>query len=361
MNLNRSFVRFISATFIAAVICAGNLHSQEITNPESEYFRIRTMAFAGELDSAATAARKLVNAFPSYGDARILLGRILAWKHDYENAAAVIDTLLLKEPDNADALSAKRDITLWSKENTAVATDIRAGYQFDQFSQPYSRFWQVFKAGAGHKFSWGQASAGVNIGHVKIGDPVPDVATEVQIEAEAWPHLSKKNYAFLAYAFSPGTYFPRHRGAVEVWQVLPAGWALSAGMNYYYFDRNAFIALASVEKYIRQYWFSVKGFVYFKDDGPTTSFYVNARRYFGNIDYLQITLGTGTAPDEPFDIQADLARLSATSIRLAWNSSLTDKLVMRLGAGYSREEYDENERRNRFEGGVSFIYALRMK
>ncbi|HOO98927.1 MAG TPA: YaiO family outer membrane beta-barrel protein, partial [Bacteroidales bacterium] len=339
----------------------GNLHSQEITNPESEYLLIRAMAFDGKLDSAAAGARKLVKAFPDYGDARILLGRILAWKHDYQNASAVIDTLLLKEPDNADALSAKRDITLWSKDNTAVVTDIRAGYQFDQFSKPYTRFWQVFKAGAGHKFNWGQASAGINIGHVNIGDPDPDVATEVQIEAEAWPHLSDKNYAFFAYAFSPGTYFPRHRAAAELWQVLPAGWALSAGMNYYYFDRSAFIALASVEKYVKQFWFSVKGFIYFKDDGPTTSVYLNARRYFNNIDYLQITLGTGTAPDEPFDIQADLARLSATSIRLAWNTSLTDKLVMRLGTGYSREEYAENVRRNRFEGGVSFIYALRMK
>ena len=62
-------------------------------------------------------------------------------------------------------------------------------------------------------------------------------------------------------------YFPTHRAAVELWQILPAGWAVSGGLNYYYFDRNIFIALASVEKYLGKYWFSGKCYVYFKDGG----------------------------------------------------------------------------------------------
>jgi YaiO family outer membrane protein len=146
-----------------------------------------------------------------------------------------------------------------------------------------------------------------------------------------------------------------------VWQILEGGWALSAGLNYYYFDRNIFIAGLSVEKYINRYWFSAKGYIYFKDEGPTTSFYFNARRYFNNIDYLQITVGMGTAPDEPFDVQPDINRLSANSLRLTWFCSLSSKLTMRIGAGYSREEYDEALWRNRFEGNIGFIYAIKMK
>jgi hypothetical protein len=34
---------------------------------------------------------------------------------------------------------------------------------------------------------------------------------------------------------------------------------------------------------------------------------------------------------------------------------------MRLNAGYSREEYAEEIWRDRFEGGVNFIYAIKMK
>jgi hypothetical protein len=38
--------------------------------------------------------------------------------------------------------------------------------------------------------------------------------------------------------------------------------------------------------------------------------------------------------------------------------------MVRLGAGYSREEYDALDGpdwRNRFEGNVNFIYAIKMK
>jgi YaiO family outer membrane protein len=359
--MSRYFVRIVFMLLIAGLYNSLEVLSQEGSDPESEYLRIRTIAFAGDYTSAAAAARKLVNAYPSYGDARIFLGRILAWQKDFKNALAVIDTLLLTDPDNADALSAKRDILLWSKDNTPVSTDVRTGYSFDYFKEPYTRFWQVFKAGAGHRFIWGPFYAGLNIGNIEIGDPVSINAIELQIEAEAWPRITNKNYAYMAYAYSPGSYFPRHRAAAEIWQILPAGWAVSAGLNYYYFNRNAFIALASVEKYAGKYWLSLKGFVYFKDNGPTTSAYFNARRYFNDIDYLQVTLGTGTAPDEPFDIQADLGRLSANSIRLAYNVQLVNKLTMRIGAGYSREEYKEGIWRNRFEGSVILIFALKMK
>jgi YaiO family outer membrane protein len=346
---------------IAGLLNTMQVFSQDAINPESEYLRIKTIAFDGDYATAAMAARKLVNRYPSYGDARILLGRILAWQKDYINAGAVIDTLLLKEPGNEDALSARRNILLWSRVNTPVSTDLRAGYSFDSFSEPYSRFWQVFNAGAGHRFKWGPAYAGLNIGNIRIGGSSPSRASALQIEAEAWPNITSKNYAYLAYAYSPGPYFPRHRAAAEVWQILPADWAVSAGSNYYYFDRSAFIAVASVEKYLGKYWLSLKGFVYFKDNGPRTSIFLNIRRYFNDKDYFQITLGTGAAPDEPFDIQANLMRLNANTIRLAYNLSVTHKLVMRIGTGYSREEYRETIWRNRFEGNINFIYAIKMK
>lgn len=340
---------------------SSQLLSQESFNPETEYLRIRAIAFDGDYDTAVVAARKLLKAYPSYGDVRVLLARILAWQKDYKQAEAVIDTLLLAEPNNADALAAKRDISLWSKENTPVATDLRAGYYFDYFTEPYSRFWQVFSAGAGHRFGWGPAAAQVNVGNLNVGGATPFTATELQFEAEAYPSLGAKNYAYLNYAYSPGNYFPTHRAAFELWQVLPAGWAISGGLNYYYFDRNIFIGLASVEKYLGKFWLSGKIYLYFKDNGPTTSFYLNVRRYFNDIDYLQLTLGTGTAPDEPFDVQSDIMRLSANSIRLTYYGRMTTRLFLRIGAGYSREEFQESVFRDRFEGNINLIYAIKMK
>jgi YaiO family outer membrane protein len=359
--MNRRLILLLIILVSTKLIVFVPLLSQAIMDPEAEYARIKALAFDGKYDIASADARKLVNSYPTYGDARILLGRILAWQKDYSNAVAVIDTLLITEPDNADALSARNDIMLWSKEKKTESTGIRGGYSFDTFSEPYNRYWQIFNAGAEHRFNWGLGAAGLNIGNAIIGEPAPDNATEWQLEVEAYPKFSAKNYAYLAYAFSPGVYFPGHRAAVEVWQVLPAGWAVSAGLNYYYFNRNIFIAVVSVEKYLGRYWISLRGYLYFKDHGLTTSEYLNIRRYFNDINYLQLTLGAGTAPDEPFDIQTDLMRLSAYSVRLTYNVSLTPKLMMKLGTGYSYEEYQENRWRNRFEANINFTYAIKMK
>ena len=355
--------RYISQMLILVVIMmtGGELFSQTITNPEDEYARIRTLAFSGNYSAAEPAAWNLVKQYPAYGDARVLLGRILAWQGQYDDATAVIDTLLQTDPENVDANEALRDIRRWSRDRSqqnTPPTDIRAGYFFDTFSEPYERFWQVFSLGAGHRFSWGTAVATVNLGHISQGAPENVTDNDLQFSAEAWPELSKNNYAYAAYAYSPGPWFPKHRAALEIWQTLPAKFAVSAGINYYYFDNSIYIGTISLEKYLGDWWFSARTYLYFKDIGVTTSFYLTARRYFGTTDYLQLTVGAGTAPDEPFDIMTDIERQSATSVRLSYFNQISSYWSFRVGAGYSYEKYNETSYRNRFEGNVGLIRGI---
>jgi YaiO family outer membrane protein len=359
--MHQNGYRALFITLVIAVMTAGALYSQTVTDPEEEYARIRSLALSGNYQEAEPAARDLVKQFPEYGDARVLLGRILAWQGHYDEGAAVIDTLLTSDPDNTDALEALSDIRRWSRDRSqqnTPPTDIRAGYFFDTYNEPYERFWQVFTLGAGHRFSWGTAVASVNFGHINIGPPDEITDNDLQFAAEAWPELTKSNYAYVAYAYSPGTWFPRHRAALELWQTLPKGWAVSAGVNYYYFDQSIYIGTLSLEKYTGNWWFSGRGYFYFKDIGVTTSFYLNARRYFGTTDYLQLTLGTGTAPDEPFDIITDLERQNATSARLTYFNQLSSYWSVRIGAGYSYEKYNDSDYRNRFEGNIGIIRGI---
>src|SRR5665647_658336 len=73
------FIRYRCLLMMALVMMmtCGGLLSQTITNPEEEYSRIRTLALSGDYTQAEPAARNLVKQFPGYGDARILLGRII--------------------------------------------------------------------------------------------------------------------------------------------------------------------------------------------------------------------------------------------------------------------------------------------
>jgi YaiO family outer membrane protein len=351
----------LAAFLLTVTFTSGLMFPQTISNPEEEYSRIRTLAFDGRYEEAEPAAWLLVRQFPGFGDARVLLGRIIAWQGRYDEATAVIDTLLRDDPDNSDAVEAITDIMRWSRDRSRMGTattDVRAGYMFDTYSDPFDRYWQVMTAGAGHRFSWGTAVASVNYGRISTGPPSDTLGSDFQFAAEAWPVISGNNYAYVAYAFSDGPWFPHHRAALELWQSMPAGWAASAGMNYYYFDRSIFLGTVSLEKYLGDYWFSGRVYFHFKDIGVTTSFFLNARRYFGTTDYLQLTLGTGTAPDEPYDIITDLERQKATSARIGLFKQINRRWAFRLGAGYSYEKLDESLHRNRFEGNIGIIMGL---
>ncbi len=343
------------------MVAAPQLWCQTITNPEEEYEKIRLTAFDGRYHEAEEAARQLVSEYPDYGDARVLLGRIIAWQGRYDEAAAVIDTLLMSDPANSDAREALTDIRRWSRDRSqqmTPATDIRAGYLVDTYREPGERVWQVFTVGAGHRFSWGTAVASVNMGHVSLGPPAEVRGNDLQLSLEAWPELTDKNYGYIAYAYSNGPWFPQHRAALELWQSLPARWEISAGINYYYFDRNIFLATASVEKYIGNWWLAGRGYFYFKDIGVTTSLYLTARRYFRSVDYLQLTVGTGTAPDEPWDVLTDIERQKATSARVTWFSRISPYWAYRIGAGYSYENYMYDSYRSRFEASAGLIRGI---
>jgi len=391
--------------------------------PETEYSRIRTLAHEGNLAEAESAAVALLDSFPDYSDASILLARIYGWQQKYEPARAILDSIILSNPTNTDAIEARIDLALWMGDNklsidladriltsdptniaiqdkklraknaleaadttsaetspvpdslmrnqpgsiaarnleTAGKTDLRAGYYFDTYSEPYGRFWQVFQAGASHLLRFGRIIGGVNIGNLHTYTDPRIKATEVQFEAEAYPVISHSDYAWLDYAYSPGKYFPSHKVSAEYWHTFKYGWVASAGMRYYYFNSNIFIGTLSVEKYYKSWWFSPRIYLYFKNIGVTTSYYLTARKYFNDINWLQLTAGYGTAPDEPFDILAAPVRQYAFSLRLAYFASVTKDLFLRAGIGYSREEYAASLKRNRFEGSLNFIYVLNSK
>ena len=139
-----------------------------------------------------------------------------------------------------------------------------------------------------------------------------------------------------------------HRAAAEIWQALPKGFGISAGVRYFYWDENFTFLTFSAEKYAGDWWFSFRNYLFFKDVGLRGSYYLSGRRYFASkYDHLTLTLGYGAAPDEPVLVVTDLDRLNALSCRLEYSRQVTALVRMRAMAGYSYEEYDDQAYRNR--------------
>jgi YaiO family outer membrane protein len=372
--------------FVSAAVLPGNAQSVK-PNPEMLYDSIRIIALDGRLAEAEGMARNLVESHSDYGDAVVLLARIVAWQERYPEALLLLDSLIVRDPGHSDARDARASVMEWMEgashlqetdtliikpeltQNAAApvsikgdsatrGVDLYTGYSFDTFEKPYQRFWQIFSMGAIYPTKRGPLLGGVNFGNLRSDQLSGEFMTGLQVQAEYWPKTGEKGYAWIAWAYSPFRYFPQHRISAEYWHNLSGGWVVSAGASYYYFDNNIFIPAFSVEKYIGRYWFSGKTYLHLKEAGTTTSHFLTARRYLNDFDYLQLTVGAGTAPDEPYDIATDLERQKAVAFKAALNKGLGRLLAVKAGVGYSREEYSGNLKRNRFEGFVTLTYSM---
>ncbi len=377
---------YIPLVILLLLILAPRSSGQVIPDdPIAAFDTIRTIAFEGRLADAEIMARQLVMDTPGNGDAVVLLARIIAWQERYNAAIEMLDSLLIEQPEHEDAKIARITINRWlqsssvrdsltadtavlqanddelktkiGNDTTANPIDTHIGYNFDTFSQPYLRFWQIFSAGAEYKTGIGPVLWTLNYGnmHADVDEKIDK--SSIQVQGEFWPKISKRTYAWLAYAYSPFTYFPIHRAAAQYWYNLNKGWVLSAGASYYYFDRNILIPSIAVEKYVSNYWFAAQTYIHLKEAGTTTSVFLKARGYFDDINYIQLTAGAGTAPDEPWDIAADLDRQNAIAFKLTVNKKISDRFTVKCSAGYSHEEYINEQWRNRYEAFIRLIYS----
>lgn len=365
----------------------------QLSKPESEFARMRGLAGSGDYAAAKKIGHELLEENADYFDVALYLARVYGWGKSFDTAYMILDEVIEKAPELYEAYETCADLAYWDNnmerldscaaqaaeiqpdsagafERYKVALlqsrpqpkepEIFAFYSYDHFSVPYVRNWHMLTAGGEIPFKYGTLIPSLNGGYL-AGAEAP--ATDLQINLDAYLNFGRTTYALLGYGFSPNgsvDYFPGHRAAAEVWQSLPLGFALSAGMRYFYWDQNFTFLTFSAEKYAGNYWFSFRNYLFFKDYGVSGSYYLSARRYFETkYDYLMLTVGYGTAPDEPIDVISDLERLNAATARIEFSKKITPAIRLLSMVGYAWEEYADQEYRNRFDLRVGAYFAIK--
>jgi YaiO family outer membrane protein len=390
--------------------------------PEERFSAIRTLAESDRLEEAEALALKLLEELPGYSDVRVYLSLILGRKGEYAAGLSQVGSVLQADPDNEDALRARCRLLFWSEDWLALleaasealevvpgdpdllyqqaiahnqldnpdaaleildqlvedapgnaaalqlraqilatqpAPELFARYMFDHFTQPYTRRWHMVTLGGNYPIAPGTISPYFNMGHF-ISEGAPFLSTTAfQLNADAYLDIAPKNYMLLGYGIGTGTYLPRHRAVLHLWQTLPAGWSVSAGARYFYFDQHYVFYALGVDKYIGNYWLDLKNYVFNKAYGVSISSYLTVRRYLENkYNYLSVTIGYGTSPDEPITVVADLQRLNAFSVRAEIMKQLSARTRIGAGIGYSYEEYQEQRFRNRLNVQAGLYFKL---
>jgi len=384
----------ITSLLICCLIWLNAQDTLQTGDPEEDFARMREFAVAGDYKRAKDIGYELLEANEAYHDVALYLARIHGWESSFDSAYVLLDRVMAMEPELYEAYATCADLAYWENnleklENCAAhaieiepdssgafdghilaltqnpsqskQTELFGIYSFDHFSKPYLRNWHMLTAGAEIPFRYGTMIPYLNGGYQAGGNNSP--ASDIQFNLDAYLTLGKLNYALLGYGFSPDgklNYFPGQRVAAEIWQALPKGFGLSAGLRYFYWDQSFTFLTFSAEKYAGSYWFVFRNYLFFKDYGVSGSYYLTARRYFDSrYDYLSLTLGYGTAPDEPIDVISDLERLNAVSARLEFSKKITPDIRLVSMLGYAWEEYADQEYRNRFDFRLGAYFVIK--
>jgi YaiO family outer membrane protein len=368
--------------------------NQQANNPEMEFARMRELAADKDYVHAKQIGYDLLEANEAYHDVALYLARIHGWESSFDSAYALIDRVVEMEPGLYEAYATCADLAYWQNNKQKLEecsgraieiepdsagafdsyilalqrapslsrqTELFGMYSFDHFSKPYVRNWHMLTAGAELPIKHGTIIPYINAGYQAGGNNTP--ASDVQFNLDAYLTLGRLNYALLALGFSPDgqlNYFPGLRAAAELWQALPKGFGLSAGLRYFYWDQSFTFLTFSAEKYAGNYWFVFRNYLFFKDYGVSGSYYLTARRYFeSRYDFLSLTLGYGTAPDEPIDVISDLDRLNAVSARLEFSKKITPDIRLVSMLGYAWEEYADQEYRNRYDFRLGAYFVIK--
>lgn len=415
-------ITFLVVFLGSGIQVAAQVATGENNTPEEMFMHIRMLADADRLEEAESAAYDLLKQLPDYTDVRIYLSLIHGKQGEFEPGLSLINTVLSEHPEAEDALRARSSLHYWSEDWSALlssttdalasipgdpdlmykqalaqsklnnqqealgilnvllentpenlkarqlraqvieampAPELFTRYMFDHFRQPYNRQWHMVTLGGNYPIAPGTISPYFNMGHFAAEGEDFLSTTAFQLNADAYLDITEKNYMLLGYGIGTGTYLPRHRAALHIWQALPSGWSVSAGARYLYFDQHYLFYALGVDKYLGNYWLDLKNYLFNKAYGFSMSSYLTVRRYIENkYNYLSLTVGYGTSPDEPITLVADLQRLNALSVRVEIMKQIAARTRIGAGIGYAYEEYREQLFRNRVTVKAGIYYKL---
>ena len=295
------------AVYISALQLGMVVNAQEISDADASFIEARDIAFEGKWSDAKEALNELLDHYPEYTDAKILMGKIDSWNGNYDDArrnfnritsikkeekdawlAAIKNEIyannlnialglankalhFLKEDNEVSAIrnqiieDLNRVVPIQEKlktENREVKTKNRIAISsdlevFDVVFDPMYQATLEYQR---------QTKFGKILPRITYAQRFEETGT--QFELDGYPILSKTFHGYFNYGFSNSILFPRHRAGVEIYAELPKAYEVSLGVRHVRFDEsNASIFTGSFGLYRGNYYVSARPYISARNDG----------------------------------------------------------------------------------------------
>ncbi len=241
-------------------------------------------------------------------------------------------------------------LTATAQKTDSLPNAVTVSYNYHHFDQPNATHWHI-----GSLEYQRQTKAGTFLARANYANRLQQHG--LQLEAEAYPVLSKKVYAYVGMGYSANRpVFPHWRSGASLFVSLPKAWEAEGGFRHLHFYQNIWMGTAGLSKYAGAWLLNFRSFISLEAPADNQSYFFSARRYFKNEkDYAWLQLGSGISPDETRNVLINSNyRLSSKSVMAGTKLSLNKRSQFMLSAVWAVNEWTADSHTNQltFSAGV---------
>ena len=289
---------------------------------------INNEMWAEKYNQALPLAETAVTIFPDDADILIRQAKTLNYLHRSDDAIQLLSGYLKKNKTNPEVKE-----LLQSIKSTNSLNSIGISYTYDYFKNdsPWQLAYLQYKR---------KTAIGAVIGRFNYANRFG--SNGFQLEADAYPTLTSKSYAYVNVGYSPTSLFPVFRLGLDYNRKFPNAWEASAGFRYLDFrSSKVMIYTGHVGKYIGNYWIAFKPYIVPDSTTVSLSGFITVRRYFATADdYIGLQIGYGTSPDDRYRLLTNQSlRLTGYSSRISYNHIFSKRWILNVSGAYAYEEY----------------------
>lgn len=409
----RNFIH--SILFIGISLLSFNSSFAQANLSSDELFQLaRKEAFDNSSYPKAVALlKRALEKSPDYADIRIFLGRIYTWTDKVDSANAQFTSVLTKNPQNEDALSASFDLNYWNnnlpkaldyataglkyypqsedfilrnakvlnalqRPNEALAitqhflvnnpqnipvrtlqesiidenlkNKIGVGYSFTYFDKRFDAPWHQPYITYGRQTKYGPINFSYN-----YANRFNTAGSE--FEVESYPHIDTGIYMYIGGGISQSSIFSKYRLGFTVYKNLGSGFEGEAGLRYLQFTTSTTIIVTGLGRYIGNNYIGLRSYIIPYSGRASFSFNLLTRFFLGDgrNDYASVSLGTGVSPDDRarrFDVINNLKSFKAGA---DYSRSINKRFVFTASGSIIYEEYFTNTHGNQYSVSAGIL------
>jgi len=318
--------------------------------PESKEVYVAALnneLWSEQYNQALALAEKAEPVFPNDADILIRKAKALNSLQRSDEAILVLKGYLHKNNANLDIKDLLETIESGNRLNS-----IGLSYTLDCFNNagPWHLAYVQYKR---------KTPVGAVIGRFNYASRFG--STGYQLEADAYPTLTSKSYAYVNVGYSPTALFPVFRLGLDYNRKFPSAFEGSLGFRYLDFrSSKVMIYTGHIGKYIGNYWIAFRPFIVPDSSKVSVSGFLTARRYFSTADdYVGLQIGYGTSPDDRYRLLTNQSlRLSGYNSRISYNHIYNKRWIVNVSGAYAYEEYFTASFRSKITFDIAINYLF---